>query len=428
MSLHGVAITATGAERLAAGHPQLPLSDLVGGKLVPPAADGEDAGYAPPPGIEPGRPVRLLSSRGETLGTGVADPENGLVRIWGSPDSGAGTQLRAIDSQFFRGHARRAVAARQLLGLADGVSAYRLVNGEGDGLGGLAVDVYGRFAVVTALSRGLAGHARGLAEALRTVLPEAGLACDGVVVKVRLKAKGHAKGAPKEKVTDQIIGEAPPAKLVVKEAGVPYEVHLQGGVNVGLFSDMREHRLGLHRFVRGRRVLNTFAYTGALSLAAARAGAAEVTSVDLAGGVLAWARENFKLSGLDPEAPTYHWESSDVVKFLAAARAGGARYDVIILDPPTVSGARVSSWAQKRDYPELIADACALLPDTGGHLWVSSNTHAGPGVLKYVTDGLARARRRAALLELGGLPPDFPTPIAWPAARYLEVCQLAVGG
>ena len=175
-------------------------------------------------------------------------------------------------------------------------------------------------------------------------------------------------------------------------------------------------------------MLNTFAYTGALSLAAARAGAAEVTSVDLAGGVLAWARENFKLSGLDPEAAAYRWEASDVFKFLAAARARGARYDVIILDPPTVSGARVSSWAQKRDYPDLIADACALLPDSGGHLWVSSNTHAGPGVLKYVTEGLARARRRAALLELGGLPPDFPTPIGWPAARYLEVCQLSVSG
>ena len=69
------------------------------------------------------------------------------------------------------------------------------MNGEGDGLGGLAADVYGRFAVVTALSRGLAGHARGLGEALRAVLPEAGLPCDGVVLKVRLKGKGSEPGA-----------------------------------------------------------------------------------------------------------------------------------------------------------------------------------------------------------------------------------------
>ena len=113
--------------------------------------------------------------------------------------------------------------------------------------------------------------------------------------------------------------------------------------------------------------------------------------------------------------------------FLETERERRATYDVIILNPPTVSGARATSWAQKRDYPDLIAAACALLPEEGGHLWVSSNTHRGPSVLKHVEAGLARAGRPAALLELGGLPPDFPTPVGWPAARYLEVCQLSVG-
>jgi len=85
-------------------------------------------------------------------------------------------------------------------------------------------------------------------------------------------------------------------------------------------------------------------------------------------------------------------------------------------------------WAQKRDYPELIAAACAVLPDEGGHLWISSNTHSGPTVLKHVAAGLALARREALLLELGGLPPDYPTPLHWPSARYLEVCQVRVTG
>ena len=66
------------------------------------------------------------------------------------------------------------------------------------------------------------------------------------------------------------------------------------------------------------------------------------------------------------------------------------------------------------------------MPEDGGHLWISSNTHRGPSVLKHVEAGLALAER-ARVLELGGLPPDFPTPVGWPAARYLEVCQLRVG-
>ena len=95
--------------------------------------------------------------------------------------------------------------------------------------------------------------------------------------------------------------------------------------------------------------------------------------------------------------------------------------------PTTSSFARSALWAQKRDYPDLIAAACAVLPDAGGHLWISSNTHKGPSVLAHVEAGLALAKRDAQVLELGGLPPDYPTPLAWPAARYLEVCQLRVG-
>lgn len=397
-------MTAAGAERVEAGHPQLPLSDVI-------EADRALAS-------EPGRPLRFLTARGEPRAVGVADPENEIWRVWGD------ASCRALDAAFFRARVRAALALRRTWGLADGRSAYRLVNGEGDGLGGLGADVYGGFGVVTALSRGLLGHARLLAESARQVYAEAGLPLDGVVLKVRLKAQG----AGPERVKDQVVGEEPPAKLVAYENDVPYEVHLRGAVNVGLFTDMRDHRAGLRRFVRGRRVLNTFAYTGALSVAAARAGAAAVTSVDLAAGPLAWARENFRLSGLDPEAAPYRWEVSDVFRFLDGERERGARHDVIILDPPAVSGARAAWWSQKRDYPELIAAAIALLPDEGGHLWVSSSTHRGPSVEKHIEAGLALAGRRAAVLEIGGLPPDYPTLLHWPAGRYLEVCQLRVLG
>jgi 23S rRNA (cytosine1962-C5)-methyltransferase len=401
MALLGVTITAAGLQRLAARPPQLALTDLE------PARD-----------LEPGRPVRLVDERGQTRAVGVADPENEVVRLWAHGDD-----ARAPDAAFFRATLAAALELRRTLGLADGESAYRLVNGEGDGLSGLAADVYGPFAVVTALSRGLLGHARLLAQTALELLPAAGLPLRGAVLKTRLKSAGTAP--ERAKARDDVVGETPPDKLVVRESGVSYEVHLRGGINVGLFTDMREHRAGLARFVRGKRVLNTFAYTGALSVAAARAGASAITSVDLAAGPLAWARANFALSGLDPTP--HRWEVADVFRFLEAERARATTHDVVILDPPTVSGARASLWAQKRDYPELIAAACAVLPAEGGHLWISSNTHRGPSVLKHVEAGLALAERSSQVLELGGLPPDYPTPLGWPAARYLEVCQLRVG-
>jgi 23S rRNA G2069 N7-methylase RlmK/C1962 C5-methylase RlmI len=82
----------------------------------------------------------------------------------------------------------------------------------------------------------------------------------------------------------------------------------------------------------------------------------------------------------------------------------------------------------KKDYPDLIALAVKLFPPQGGILWVSGNPRKGPGVLSHAVEGLRRADRQAALLELGGLPPDYPTPADWAEARYLEVCLLHVSG
>jgi 23S rRNA (cytosine1962-C5)-methyltransferase len=387
----GITLPPATLERLATGTPSLTLAEL---------GDVE--------GLEPGRPLRLLDRHQEVVATAVADPENGVAHLF------ARHGVRALDQAFLRGRLEPALALRRALGLVDGVSSYRLVNAEGDNLPGLWVDVFGAYAVLSAASAGLLPLARLLGEA---VLEAAGVR--GVVIKVR------GKDPQDRSVRDEVLGERPPAKLVVHELGVPFEVHLLGALNVGLFPDMREHRRGIGRYVTGRRVLNTFAYTGALTVAAARAGATAVTSVDLSSGVLAWARENMKLSGFEEE-PRWRFEVSDVRRFMEKERERGETYDAIILDPPTVSAARASQWSMKKDYPDLIALATRLLPREGGHLWVSANARRGPDVMRHVQEGLRRAGRSGAVLELGGLPPDFPTPAAWLESRYLEVCQLWV--
>src|SRR4051794_38034260 len=125
MSLLGVTTTLAGGQRLAARPPQLSLGDLEGGAA-----------------LEPGRPLRIVDARGTTLAVGAADPENEIVRLWAH-----GEGVRALDAPFFRARLAPALALRRTLGLADGESAYRLFNAEGDGLSGLTVDVYGEYAV-----------------------------------------------------------------------------------------------------------------------------------------------------------------------------------------------------------------------------------------------------------------------------------------
>ena len=381
--------------RLRAGVPVLPLDGLPGVS-----------------GCEPGRQVKLMDLHGELVACGIADPENGVIQVM------ALETVRGFDAKFFAERLTRSLGLRRALGFTGVESAYRLVNAEGDGLPGFSVDRFGAYAVICAPSRPLLPYARLLAEATLAAETEPRLL--GAVIKVR------GKDPQDRSHKDEILGEAPPEKYVVHELGAPYEVHLLGSLNVGLFPDMREQRRHIGRFVTGRRVLNTFAYTGALSIAAARAGAESVTSVDLSSGVLAWARANFRLSGFAADDARFRFEVSDVKRFMQKEVERGNLYDTILIDPPTVSAARASQWSMKKDYPQLLALATKLLPPSGGILWASANARRGPSVLRHIEEGIRLSGRRGAVLEVGGLPPDFPTPPGWAESRYLEICQVFV--
>jgi 23S rRNA (cytosine1962-C5)-methyltransferase len=393
MSYYGLVLSADAAAFLDRGASDLPLA------LV-----------APRGALEPGRPMRLIRPDGRAIGVALADPENECLRLLTRADE----PVASLDAAFFGGRVDRALALRRGLGLTGDGAACHLIHGAGDGLSGFAADVFGDWAIVYVYARAFVPYGRALAEA---ILSRAGL--KGAVVKLR------ARGAASQgKVRQEIVGTPPPEKVVVKERGLSFEVHLATGLNAGLFTDMREHRHGLARFTPGRAVLNGFAYTGTLSVAAARAGAASVTSVDLSAGVLNWARDNFRLNGLDPALPQYRFEADDVAKFLQRASRERAHYDVVLLDPPTFSAARGAAFTIERDFPALIADACRVL-SRDGLLWLASNTR-DVSLAAIAEDAAARARRTAQVLETGGLPPDYPTVPAQPADRYLQVMLLRV--
>ncbi len=372
-----------------------------------------------------GTHVRLLDAGSEEVGLAIADPDNQRLRVLAVPADG----FPAIDGALLGWRVERALALRRQLGLtgpAGGNPAgsagrgaepwsdagYRIVHGAGDGLPGFAADVLGRVAVVYAYGDGLRALGKQLAEAI------VGFArLDGAVVKLR--ARGGAGDVPQD-----VIGTVP-ERVLARENGLVYEIHPLGGLNAGLFTDMREHRLGLARFASGARVLNLFSYTGALGLACARAGAASVTNVDTSTGVQAWARGNFARAGFTDDA-RYKFEVGDAIRYLQRAARDKERYDLVVIDPPSMSTARGQPWALGRDYPELIALAASVVP-RDGLLWLASNTHELGSLGKLAHKGLRETRRAAAILETGGLPPEYPTVAAQPSDRYLQVCLLRLG-
>jgi 23S rRNA (cytosine1962-C5)-methyltransferase len=354
-------------------------------------------------GLLPGDHVRLVDDRKADVGIAIADPENQKLRVFAIATDG----FAKIDGALLGWRVERALALRTQLGLVGTDCAYRLLHGGGDGVPGFTCDVLGRVATVYAYAEGLRALGKSLAEAV------VGFAkLDGAVVKLRVR------GGAGDLVQD-IVGKVP-EQLIVTEHEVPYEVHPLGGLNVGLFTDMREHRRGLARFCAGKRVLNLFSYTASLGVVCGRGGAATVTNVDTSDGVQQWAQGNFARSSLTGDR--WRFIQSEASRFLARAIKDKEQYDLVLIDPPGASTGGGASWALGRDYPDLIAKAGEVI-SRDGLLWLASNAQELGALSKVAHKGL-RGVRSATVLELGGLPPEYPTPVIQQNDRYLQVCLL----
>ena len=118
-------------------------------------------------------------------------------------------------------------------------------------------------------------------------------------------------------------------------------------------------------------MLNLFSYTGAFSLLAARAGASEVVSVDLAAKVHGRARRNLQLNGLSEEG--HEFITGDALTVLARMTERRRRFDLVVLDPPSFAQGKERVFVAQRDYAELVAASLCVL-DPGGALACASNT------------------------------------------------------
>lgn len=218
--------------------------------------------------------------------------------------------------------------------------------------------------------------------------------------------------SPAEKDTPVLLEGDPaaPTSEVVLESGFRFEVDFHSGYNPGLFCDQRANRAYL-RELRPRRVLNTFAHTGAFSVAAASVGA-ETVSVDISKSFLQRARRNFELNTLPLEP--HRFVAEDVPTYLRRLAKRGESFDTIILDPPTFGrGGSGKTFRIERDFAELLADALQLARP-GAAILLSTNFS------EWDADRLAKDALRiapAAFIKKIPPPPDFfgapPSSTVW---------------
>ena len=313
-----------------------------------------------------------------------------------------------IDEAFLRRRLQQAIARRALV--APGSDGMRLVHGESDGLPGLVVDRYAQTAVVQILSAG-AERWRDLWGS--AVAELAGLS--SVYERSDVEVRG-LEGLPPR--VGPLFGDAPAGARIVED-GITHQVDIAHGQKTGFYLDQRDNRHLAGTLAAGRDVLNAFCYTGGFSLAALKAGATHVLSLDTSEEALAVARDNVTANGLD--ASKAEWLAADVFAHLRKLRDANRKYGLIVLDPPKFAPTEKHVPNAARAYKDINLWALKLLAP-GGHLLTFSCSGAiGPEFFQKIVAGAAAdARVDAQVLRRLGPSLDHPVSIHFPEGDYLK--------
>lgn len=355
----------------------------------------------------PGSVRRVVDESGAVLGTAICDDGWLAARVY-RHDGGP------LDAAWMTGVLDRARRLRDRV-VPERTTGFRLVNGENDDLPGIRLDWWSHHAVIALDAPACARLVDLVCDWLDRELQPRGVAL--CYRREPRDARDWDRVTPRPGL---VRGHAPTGPVRVLERGLAFDVDPMDGPDVGLYADMREVRAWLEPMWGGASVLNTFAYTGAFSVAAAYNGASEVVTVDLSGKVLERAMANFRANDLDPEQ--FEFEEADTFKALDRLRRTGRSFDRVILDPPAFSHSDAGVWSAARDYPRLVAGACRVLAPGGFLVAASNQGEVTPRSFDgFIADGVRKAGRRARLIHRGGQAADFPAAVEFPEGRYLKV-------
>lgn len=316
-----------------------------------------------------------------------------------------------IDQGFFDKNLQAALQYRSRLFQNADTTAFRVFNGEGDGIGGLTIDYFDGYYLINWYSEGIYQFKAFVLQALRTVV-----VCKGIYQKKRFASEGKYI-----EEDDFVEGERAEFPLIVKENGVNLAIDLNDGPMVGAFLDQREVRKTMRdQYAKGKTVFNAFSYTGVFSVFAAKGGAVKTTNVDLANRSKSKTIEQFSVNGIDHEQQQIIVE--DVFHYLKYAVRKQLTFDLVILDPPSFSRSKKHTFSAAKDYKDLLKEAIAITANNG---IIVASTNAGTfGMNKFkvfVEKAFKETGSRYKLIEEFSLPPDFKTTKAFKEGNYLKV-------
>jgi 23S rRNA (cytosine1962-C5)-methyltransferase len=392
MSLKRLRLAKDIAHRVSLGHPWVYREAIAQGDLR---------------GLPRGSAASLVDRQGGVVAHGFVDPDGPIAfRVL--------ARAEKVSEELV--YARVASAMRLRKTAAGGIDSdgVRLLHGEGDFVPGLVMDVY----ATTGVLRYDGAAARAF---WRPYVPVVLDACRAGGFRLeRLWARG-GRGEDGEVEW----GDAPPASIVICEGEARYRVDVVRGQKTGFFLDQRDNRRLVGTLSADASVLNLFAYTGGFSVAAALGGARRVTTVDLARPAVDAARQHLRDNGI-PEA-AHELVCADAFAFLAAARASGRRWDLVVCDPPSFAPSDQAHAKALGAYLELNRAALSVV-EPGGLLGTAScSSHVTcEELVQVVAQAAVDLRRDVRVIARRGAGPDHPVVPAFPEGQYLKFLLLCV--
>lgn len=355
--------------------------------------------------LSEGDVVDVITKGGEFIARGHYQIGSIAVRVLTFDDV-------AIDAKWWEERIACAKQLRESLGMVENeaTTCYRLVHGEGDLLPGLVIDIYGRTAVVQCHSVGMYHSRMAIAEAIRKAY---GPAIEAIYDKSSQTLPFKADlGA----IDGYLWGGSENPDAVVLENGLKFKVNWEEGQKTGFFIDQRVNRDLVRQYSRGRKVLNTFCYTGGFSVAALAGGAREVVSIDLSERAVKLADENVRLN-FGQEAK-HEAIACNAVEYLKDIESD---YDLIILDPPAFAKHHKVLDNALQGYKKINARALQKIRP-GGILFTFSCSQAVSRELFRTTifTAAAIAGRKVRIIGQLTQPADHPINIYHPEGEYLK--------
>ncbi|MBK7407841.1 MAG: class I SAM-dependent rRNA methyltransferase [Saprospirales bacterium] len=359
---------------------------------------------------EEGETVEIRSHRDDFLAVGHYQKGSISVRVCSFEP------VEALDKAFWHAKLKSAYTYRKSLGLTHhpDTNCYRLVHGEGDGLPGLIMDIYGTTAVMQCHSIGMHKNRHLIAAALPEVL---GKKLEALYDKSKETLPPHYAA---EVRNGHLLGGGNGA--IVKENGHSFWVDWSEGQKTGFFLDQRDNRELLGRYVKGKSVLNAFAYSGGFSVYALAAGARQVWSADVSEKAIAWTHRNVELNRLGAER-----HEGIVVDVLQFFNHTDNQYDVLVVDPPAFAKSMSKRHNAVQAYKRLNLAAIKCLRP-GGILFTFSCSQVVDKVLFYNTIVAAaiESGRKVRVMHYLEQPADHPVQLFHPESSYLKGLALYV--